>query len=103
MLVKFRIYPMTQAHMSRDVAQVLEILETTDLPYELSPLGIRLEGEWDEITDAIGECHRALVRQNGRVITTIVIDDGGPIGVMDDEPATDEINRELRRAVPVET
>src|SRR5262245_7281062 len=75
MIAKFRISPATRTRMSKDMAQVIEVLETVGLSYELSPMGTTVRGSWEEIMEAIGICHRLLGRQYGRIVTTIEIND----------------------------
>jgi uncharacterized protein (TIGR00106 family) len=75
MLAEFTIYPTECSHMSRDVAKVIEILETASVEYRLGPLATAVEGDWDQVMSAIHSCHRAMLQQHPRVITTITIDD----------------------------
>jgi uncharacterized protein (TIGR00106 family) len=75
MLAELSINPMNTQHMSKDVAWVIEILETTGLPFHLGPMGTCVEGDLEEVLGAIRRCHEAVAATNDRVITTIVIDD----------------------------
>jgi uncharacterized protein (TIGR00106 family) len=75
MLAEFTIYPMDGTHMSRDVARVVGILETAGVEYRLGPLATAIEGDWDQVMNAIRHCHAAMREQHPRVITTITIDD----------------------------
>lgn len=75
MLVQFSIYPMQAEHMSKDIARVIDILESTGLDYRLGPMSTDIEGEWDQVIAAIRRCHQVVAQNHDRVITTIVIDD----------------------------
>jgi len=75
MLAEFSINPLNVEHMSRDVAQVVETLQSTGLEYRLGPMGTCIEGSLDEVLAAIRRCHEAVAGRHDRVITTIVIDD----------------------------
>ena len=75
MLAEFTIYAMDGTHMSRDVAQVIEVLEAAGVEYRLGPLATALEGDWEQVMSAIHHCHAAMREQHPRVITTITIDD----------------------------
>lgn len=75
MLAEFSIYPMATEHMSRDVAKVIETLESTGLTYHLGPMGTTVEGNWDQVMTAIQRCHHVVALNHDRVVTTIVIDD----------------------------
>jgi len=75
MLAQFTIYPTDETHMSRDVALIIEILESAGLEYRLGPMATAVEGHWDRVMTAIQHCHEAMREQHPRVITTITIDD----------------------------
>jgi uncharacterized protein (TIGR00106 family) len=77
MLVQFSIYPLQTGHLSKDIAQVVEILEAAGLDYRLGPLSTSVEGEWDQVLPAIRRCHEAVAQNHARVLTTIMIDDRG--------------------------
>lgn len=74
MLAEFSIFPMDGAHMSEDIARVIEILEARDLDFRLGAMGTTVEGDWEPVMAAIQACHQAMANDHPRVITTIVID-----------------------------
>jgi uncharacterized protein (TIGR00106 family) len=75
MLAEFSIYPMQTEHMSKDLARVVETLESTGLAYHLGAMSTAVEGSWAEVMEAIHRCHQAVAKEHDRVITTISIDD----------------------------
>lgn len=75
MLAEFSIYPMDRGHMSKDVAKVVETLDSTGLNYRLGPMGTCVEGEWEQVMSAIRACHGAVSADHARVVTSIVIDE----------------------------
>jgi uncharacterized protein (TIGR00106 family) len=75
MLAEFSIIPIHTEHMSKDVAKVIETLESTGLHYHLGPLSTVVEGNWDQVMEAIRRCHQITALNHDRVITTIKIDD----------------------------
>lgn len=75
MLAQFSIYPLQTQHLSKDVAKVIETLEGTGLPYHLGPLSTAVEGNWEQVLEAIRRCHQVVARNHDRVLTTITIDD----------------------------
>ncbi len=75
MLAEFSIYPMQTEHLSRDVAKVIETLEGTGLHYHLGPMSTAVEGNAEQVLEAIRRCHEVVALSHDRVITTIVIDD----------------------------
>ncbi len=75
MIAEFSVNPMNTEHMSKDVAQVIEVLQSTGLDYRLGPMSTCIEGKFEEVLAAIGRCHEAGAKQHDPAITTIVIDD----------------------------
>jgi len=61
--------------MSKDVAKVIETLESTGLDYHLGPMSTAVEGNWEQVLEAIRRCHQAVALNHDRVVTTIMIDD----------------------------
>jgi len=75
MLAEFSIYPQQTKHMSKDVAKVIETLESTGLHYHLGPMSTAVEGNWEKVIEAIRRCHQTVALNHDRVVTTIMIDD----------------------------
>jgi len=75
MLAQFTIYPTDESHFSKDVAQMMEILENAGVEYRLGPLATAVEGNWEQVISGIRRCHEAMRQEHPRVITTITIDD----------------------------
>jgi uncharacterized protein (TIGR00106 family) len=74
-LAEFSMYPLDSVHLSKDLANAVEILENAGLPYQLGPMRMCMEGDWDQVLSTIRRCHLAMTQKHGRVVTTIVIDD----------------------------
>ena len=75
MLAQFMVHPSDGVHFSRDVALMVEILESAGVEYRLGPLATAVEGNWEQVMPAIRRCHEAMREHHPRVITTITIDD----------------------------
>ena len=76
MLVEFSIVPLgSGSSISSRVAQVLELVDASGLAYKITPMGTVVEGTWDEVFRLIKRCHRITLQQEGRVLTTIRVDD----------------------------
>jgi uncharacterized protein YqgV (UPF0045/DUF77 family) len=85
-LVEFSVVPVGKgASVGSDIAKVIRIVENSGLPYKLNPMGtvvegkwdeiMAVEGKWDEIMALIKRCHRVVLRNGERVVTSIKIDD----------------------------
>ena len=76
MLVEFSVIPLGKgASVGSDIAKVIRIVENSGLPYKLNPMGTVVEGKWDELMALIKRCHKVVLRDGERVVTTIKIDD----------------------------
>lgn len=76
MLVELSIIPLgTGAHISDELAEVLTEVDASGLPYQLTPAGTCIEGEWDEVMRVVRACHERARGRSSHVITTIKIED----------------------------
>jgi uncharacterized protein (TIGR00106 family) len=75
MLAQFTVHPLDETHLSKDVAQMIEILDEESVAYSLGPLGTAVEGNWNEVMSAIRRCHEEMLKRHARVITTVTVDD----------------------------
>lgn len=76
MIAEFSVVPIGAGEsVSRYVAECLKIVRDSGLKYELTALATILEGDYDEIMDVIGRCHKRVRSMTGRVVTTVRIDD----------------------------
>ena len=76
MVVNFTVVPIgKESSLSAKVAEVLKIISDSGISYKLHSMGTILEGEWDEIMRLIKKCHKKILKDSDRVLTTITIDD----------------------------
>lgn len=76
MLVELSIIPLGGGtHLSEAIASVLEPVEASGLPYQLTPSGTCVEGEWDEVMAIVRRCHERARERSPHVFTTIRIED----------------------------
>jgi uncharacterized protein (TIGR00106 family) len=74
-LLEFSMAPLTQGEsLSAYVARSLDIIDKSGLPYQLTPMGTILEGEWDEVMAVVTACFKAMRADCARVGTNIKID-----------------------------
>lgn len=89
MLIEFSIVPIgTSSSLSARVAEVLDIVDSSGLPYKLTPMGTIVEGEWNALMRLVRECHRKMMKNEERVLTRILIDDR--------KGKTERMNRKIR-------
>ncbi|MCP4253653.1 MAG: MTH1187 family thiamine-binding protein [Candidatus Scalindua sp.] len=76
MVVNFTIVPIgKESSLSAKVAEILKIVSESGIDYKLHAMGTILEGDWDEIMKLIKKCHKKILKDSDRVLTTITIDD----------------------------
>lgn len=76
MLVELAIIPLGKSHhISRDIAPAIALIESSGLPYQLTPSGTCIEGEWDRVMPLIRRCHDRIREASPHVITLIKIED----------------------------
>jgi uncharacterized protein (TIGR00106 family) len=78
MLVELSIIPLGRGvHLSDELAAVLELVDASGLPYQLTPSGTCIEGEWEEVMSLVRRCHERTRELSSHVVTTIEIEDDG--------------------------
>lgn len=76
MLIEFSIVPIGAGSSIGDrLAEVLKIVDESGLPYKVNPMGTVVEGEWDHLFRLVKKCHKAVMKNEERVITSVSIDD----------------------------
>lgn len=76
MLAQLTLFPLGKASgMSEDVAKVIDLIEKSGLPYQLTSMGTLIEGNWDEVIGLIGACRKALLEDNERIYMVLKVDD----------------------------
>jgi uncharacterized protein (TIGR00106 family) len=75
-LVEFSVVPVgTGVSISPVIAKVLKIVVDSGIRYKANAMGTVLEGELNEILSVIKKCHDEALKNAGRVLTDIKIDD----------------------------
>jgi uncharacterized protein (TIGR00106 family) len=76
MIVEFSVVPVGKGDsLAELVSKVVDIIDTSGMPYQLTAMGTIVEGEWNDVFELIKECHLKMRRHASRVITSITIDD----------------------------
>ena len=60
--------------VSAYVARAVRVLRESGLPCALNPMGTCIEGEWDEVMDAVSRCYRELEPDCGRIYLVLKVD-----------------------------
>ncbi|MFO1412594.1 MAG: MTH1187 family thiamine-binding protein [Burkholderiales bacterium] len=96
-LLEFSMAPLGQGEsVSAYVARILDLVDRSGVPYQLTPMGTILEGEWSEVMAVVTACFEALRTDCDRVSTQIRIDyRKGPAGRL--KGKVDAVERRLGR------
>ena len=81
-LLEFSMSPFAKGEsLSPYVARSLDIIDKSGLPYQLTPMGTILEGEWDAVIAVVTACFRELERDCTRIGLNLKVDyRQGPAG-----------------------
>ena len=75
MLAELSIIPVGgSVHSSSELAKALKLVEESGLPYQFTPTGTCIEGEWDKVMPLIRQCHDR-IRKGSSHVTFIKIED----------------------------
>jgi uncharacterized protein (TIGR00106 family) len=96
-LLEFSMTPLDKgASVSAYVARSLDIVDRSGLPYQLTPMGTIIEGEWPEVIAVVTQCLEAMRADCDRVSTQIRVDyRAGPGGRL--KSKVDSVQRKLGR------
>ena len=68
-LLEFAMAPTGQGEsMSAQVARILDVIDKSGVPYQLTPMGTILEGEWDDVMRVVTTCFKTLQADCHRII-----------------------------------
>ena len=67
--------------VSEYVARILDVIDRSGLPYQLTPMGTILEGDWDAVMAVVTACFKALEPDCTRIGMNLKVDyRAGPAG-----------------------
>jgi len=74
-VLEFSMSPFDKGESLGDyVARSLDIVDKSGLPYQLTPMGTIVEGEWEEVMALVTACFQKMSQDCGRISTSIKID-----------------------------
>lgn len=60
--------------VSEYVARILDIIDRSGVPYQLTPMGTILEGDWDQVMGVVTACFKALEADCSRIGVNLKVD-----------------------------
>jgi len=74
-ILEFAIFPMDKGQdLAEHVARAMDIIDKSGVPYQMSPMGTLLEGEWEDVMGVVTACFNDLKAVSDRVYTAIKAD-----------------------------
>jgi len=74
-LLEFAMAPVGQGEsVSEHVARILDLIDKSGVPYQLTPMGTILEGDWADVMGVVTACFETLQRDFSRVSATLKVD-----------------------------
>jgi uncharacterized protein YqgV (UPF0045/DUF77 family) len=101
MLFNFSLWPVGAGdRIAEAVAAVVDIIDRSGLPYQLTAMSTLIEGEWHEVLPLVTECELRMREQYGRTYCVLTVDSDarGPGGELqhDVEAVERILGRQLR-------
>lgn len=76
MIAEFSVVPVGGGEeLAGPVAALVDLIDRSGLPYQLTAMGTLVEGDWDAVLDLVKACHDRMRRDFPRVLTRISVDD----------------------------
>ena len=98
-LLEFSMSPLSAGEsVSAYVARSLDIIDKSGLPYQLTPMGTIIEGEWPQVMAVVTACFDAMRADCSRISTNIKVDyRAGPGGRLKSKVASvqEKLGRQL--------
>ena len=60
--------------LSEYVARILDVIDRSDVPYQFTPMGTILEGEWEQVMGVVTACFKALEADCSRISMNLKMD-----------------------------
>lgn len=81
-LLEFSMAPTGQGEsLGAHVARILDVIDRSGIPYQLTPMGTILEGEWNEVMAVVTACFETLKADCPRLGVHMKVDyRAGPAG-----------------------
>lgn len=74
-LLEFAMAPAGKGEsVSEYVARILDVIDKSGVPYQLTPMGTILEGEWHEVMGVVTACFQALQADCNRIGLHLKVD-----------------------------
>ena len=74
-LLEFAMAPHGQGEsLSAQVARIIDVIDRSGVPYQLTPMGTILEGDWDDVVAVVTACFKTLQADCPRIAMNLKMD-----------------------------
>ncbi len=74
-LLEFAMNPPDRGEgLAAYVARILDVIDKSGVPYQLTPMGTIVEGSYDDVMRVVGDCFRALEPECPRIGMNLKMD-----------------------------
>lgn len=74
-LLEFTMSPLDKgASVGEYVSRSIDIIDRSEIPYRLGPMGTVLEGDWDEVFGIVKQCYERMAEDCVRISVSIKVD-----------------------------
>lgn len=74
-LLEFAMAPHGQGEsLSAAVARIIDVIDQSGVPYQLTPMGTILEGDWDAVMGVVTACFKTLQADCPRIGLNLKVD-----------------------------
>jgi uncharacterized protein (TIGR00106 family) len=74
-LLEFAMAPHGQGEsLSAQVARIIDVIDRSGVPYQLTPMGTILEGDWDQVIGVVTACFKTLQADCPRIAMNLKMD-----------------------------
>ena len=74
-LLEFSMSPLGKGEsVGKFVSRSLDIVDKSGVAYRLNPMGMVLEGDWDEVFGVVKQCYERMKKDCGRISCSIKVD-----------------------------
>lgn len=76
MLMELTVIPLARrGSISADLAELIDFIDKSGLPYRVTAFGTLIEGTWEQLMDIAKKCHAAIRKKTDRALILIRLDD----------------------------
>ena len=74
-LLEFSMSPFDKGEsLSESVAQILDFIDKSGVPYQLTGMGTILEGEWEDVLGVVDGCFKIMRQSSNRISLQLKMD-----------------------------